>query len=111
MSTTRREKLARQRQHQLEKEARMRKSLLGSPITQKKERVFKEYKGSSSPSYVRDTKEYPSLEATGRGYHAKMSSKKYTGDLIEGIGTMHKSNAVPIMKGTSQAEDIAKMRR
>ena len=36
---------------------------------------------------------------------------KYTGDLIEGIATMHKSNAVPVMKGTNQAKDIAKMRR
>lgn len=36
---------------------------------------------------------------------------KYTGDLIVGIATMHKSNAVPVMKGTKQAEEIAKMRR
>lgn len=36
---------------------------------------------------------------------------KYTGDLIVGIATMHKSNAVPVMRDTTQAIDIAKMRR
>ena len=41
----------------------------------------------------------------------KKESMKYTGDLIEGIATMHKSNAVPVMKGTNQAKDIARMRR
>ena len=41
----------------------------------------------------------------------KKEPMKYTGDLIEGIATMHKSNAVPVMKGTNQAKDIARMRR
>jgi len=37
--------------------------------------------------------------------------KEYTGDLIAGIATLHKSNAVPVMKGTQEAKDIARMRR
>ena len=41
----------------------------------------------------------------------RKESPKYTGDLIQGIATMHKSNAVPVMKGTEQAKDIARMRR
>jgi hypothetical protein len=41
----------------------------------------------------------------------KKEPMKYTGDLITGIATMHKSNAVPVMKGTDQAKDIARMRR
>ena len=41
----------------------------------------------------------------------KKESPKYTGNLIVGIATMHKSNAVPVMRGTKQAEEIAKMRR
>ena len=41
----------------------------------------------------------------------KKEPMKYTGDLIQGIATMHKSNAVPVMKGTDQAKDIARMRR
>ena len=64
---------------------------------------------------------YPSLmeQAVKDGTFTKMGGEgmrrkepmKYTGDLIEGIATMHKSNAVPVMKGTNQAKDIAKMRR
>ena len=41
----------------------------------------------------------------------KKETPKYTGDLIVGIATMHKSNAVPVMRGTKQAEEIARMRR
>ena len=64
-------------------------------------------------SNVRDTKSYPSLQTSNTvpGACAKKESPKYTGDLLVGIGVMHKSNLVPIMRGTSQAEDIAKMRR
>lgn len=36
--------------------------------------------------------------------------KVYTGNKILGIGTMHKSNAVPIFSD-EEAQDIAKMRR
>jgi hypothetical protein len=45
------------------------------------------------------------------GKGTKKEPMKYTGDLIQGIATMHKSNAVPVMKGTNQAKDIARMRR
>lgn len=41
----------------------------------------------------------------------KKESQKYTGDLIVGIATMHKSNAVPVMRGTNEAKEIAAMRR
>jgi len=56
---------------------------------------------------------YPSMPISGSdtGGGRKHESMKYTGDLIEGIATMHKSNAVPVMKGTEQAKDIARMRR
>ena len=39
----------------------------------------------------------------------KRETPKYTGDLIVGIATMHKSNAVPVMRGTEQAKEIARM--
>lgn len=61
-------------------------------------------------SYRRDTPHIPSA-GIGVGVATKKESQRYTGDLIVGIATMHKSNAVPVMRGTSQAEDIAKMRR
>jgi len=64
-------------------------------------------------SYQRETKSYPSYQGSGPipGSCAKKDSPKYTGDLIVGIATMHKSNAVPVMRGTKQAEEIARMRR
>lgn len=40
----------------------------------------------------------------------KVEPKVYTGTKIKGIGTMHKSNAVPIFSD-EEAQDIAKMRR
>lgn len=58
-------------------------------------------------------KKYPSqpMSPTGKHNCGKKETMKYTGDLITGIATMHKSNAVPVMKGTDQAKDIARMRR
>lgn len=70
--------------------------------------TFSEYK--TPQTYRRETPNIPSLDS-GIGVATKSEPKKYTGDLICGIATMHKSNAVPVMRGTSQAEDIAKMRR
>jgi hypothetical protein len=74
----------------------------------KVEREFKEWK----PNYAvrRETQHIPSLDS-GTGYAPKAEPKQYTGDLIVGIATMHKSNAVPVMRGTKQAEEISKMRR
>jgi hypothetical protein len=40
----------------------------------------------------------------------KAPDKIYTGTKIKGIGTMHKSNAVPIFSD-EEAQDIARMRR
>ncbi len=44
------------------------------------------------------------------GVAAAPAPKVYTGTKIKGIGTMHKSNAVPIFSD-EEAEDIAHMRR
>lgn len=38
------------------------------------------------------------------------TSRTYTGDVVQGVATMHKSNAVPIIN-QQQAEDCASMRR
>jgi hypothetical protein len=46
----------------------------------------------------------------GSGAGTKKETIKYTGTLIKGIATMHKSNAVPIIN-KEQAQDIARMRR
>lgn len=57
----------------------------------------------------RETPNYPSLPFTG-GPCLKAPDKVYTGNAIKGIGTMHKSNAVPIFTD-EQAVEISKMRR
>jgi len=62
-----------------------------------------------SKPYVRETPYHPSLNSIG-GSTAKPERKVYTGTLIKGIATMHKSNAIPIMN-QEQAIEVASMRR
>ena len=84
----------------------------GNPPKRKKEE--KEFKSYETPkSYERHTEKHPSLQTSNTipGACAKRESPKYTGDLIVGIATMHKSNAVPVMRDTEQAKEIAAMRR
>ena len=57
----------------------------------------------------RETPKIPSLPFTGAPCFKK-ENPVYTGDKIKGIGTMHKSNAVPVFSD-EQARDIATMRR
>lgn len=58
---------------------------------------------------ARTTAGAPSLVTPG-GSTAAKASQQYTGSAIKGIGTMHKSNMVPIFSD-NEAEDIARMRR
>jgi hypothetical protein len=64
---------------------------------------------SLKPPPGRETPHIPSRDS-GLGFAAKKVSPVYTGDKIVGIGTMHKSNAVPIFSD-SQAKEISSMRR
>lgn len=57
----------------------------------------------------RSTKHIPSLQTTECDTSAK-ETKVYTGDKMIGIGTLHKSNAVPIFR-KEDAKDQANMRR
>jgi hypothetical protein len=68
----------------------------------KEEKEFKTY--APSQPYVRDTKEYRSLQTSDKipGACTKRESPKYTGDLICGIAVTHKSNLVPVMRGTDK---------
>ena len=59
--------------------------------------------------YRRDTVHYPSRPDTV-GVAARVESPQYTGTLVKGIGTMHKSNAIPIID-EEQMKDLARMRR
>jgi len=62
------------------------------------------------PSLMEQQMKDGTFNTKGEGMRKK-EPMKYTGDLIQGIATMHKSNAVPVMKGTDQAKDIARMSR
>lgn len=57
----------------------------------------------------RETKRYNSLD-TGGAVAAAAPAKVYTGTKMKGIGTMHKSNSVPIFSD-EEAVAIATMRR
>lgn len=64
-----------------------------------------------SKPFIRDTgPRIPSLDPTNMSPCLKVPDKVYTGTMIKGIGTMHKSNAVPIFSD-EQAVEISKMRR
>jgi hypothetical protein len=59
--------------------------------------------------FRRETPKVASLD-TGFITCSKTFQNSYTGDKIKGIGTMHKSNAVPVFSDT-EAKEIASMRR
>lgn len=62
-------------------------------------------------SYVRETRQYPSLISNAPSSCTKpIEPMRYTGEKLIGIGTLHKSNAVPIFS-EEDAVDQAKMRR
>ena len=57
-----------------------------------------------------NTRHIPSLDTGHSGPVSSKENPKYTGTKILGIGTMHKSNAVPVFSD-EEAHDIATMRR
>ena len=73
-----------------------------------KKNEFVSYTPAADP-HRRQTPHYPSLNSFV-GSATKKESPKYTGVNLLGIGTLHKSNAVPIFS-KEDAEDQAKMRR
>jgi hypothetical protein len=63
--------------------------------------------------YRRQVPTIPSLPMTTEGMQnacARKEPQRYTGTLIKGIATMHKSNAVPVIND-EQAREISSMRR
>ena len=64
----------------------------------------------SPKPYVRETPHYPSLSTGGDTCTKPIQGKVYTGTAMLGIGTLHKSNAVPIFSD-QEAKDQASMRR
>jgi hypothetical protein len=86
---------------------RKRKSLPAKKAAKPK---FEKYVPKSK-AYIRETPEYPSASAAPSAEScAKPTRVAYTGTLVKGIATMHKSNAVPIIND-QEAKDISNMRR
>ena len=88
-----------QKRYGIEDEQRKKKRALEADVWQPEPR---NYRGSNEPKI-------PSLPFSG-GACTKPPDKIYTGTMIKGIATMHKSNAVPVFSD-EQAIDIARMRR
>jgi len=97
-----------------EREAAHEKWLRKNGIHPEQLKAAKKARGNFEPlkvsePYRRETPQIPSRESIG-GVAPKKESMKYTGTLIKGIATMHKSNAVPIIND-KEAKDISSMRR
>jgi hypothetical protein len=77
---------------------------------EKRSNDFVPYVAKSSTPPRGESVYYPSRD-TGHGNATKpITGKVYTGTKIIGIGTLHKSNAVPIFSD-DEAKEIARMRR
>ena len=85
----------------LEADERKRKRAMSAPTMSTQSTIYRRDTGPRIPSLNGGIDSAPAL---------KMPDKVYTGTKIKGIGTMHKSNAVPIFSD-EEAIDIAKMRR
>lgn len=64
----------------------------------------------SAPAGRTQTKHIPSVDTGHSGPISSKPSPQYTGTAVKGIGTMHKSNAVPIFSD-EEAIAISTMRR
>lgn len=74
------------------------------------------YEKGSARSRIADLPDYTVAETVPTSdlimkVEGKRKANQYTGDEIAGIGTLHKSNMVPIRKDSNDAYEIARMRR
>lgn len=84
----------------VEQEDRKRRRAMSAPLL--------DYKLSPPPG--RTSAHIPSLNTGEAGASTYKANPQYTGTKVKGIGTMHKSNAVPVFSD-EEAHDIATMRR
>ena len=77
----------------------------------KRQRALTSETYKAPPAYRRETPHIASLMSENVcGVAAMPAPKVYTGTMVKGIATMHKSNAVPVFSD-EEAVDISKMRR
>ena len=105
MSTPKWKKEARKRQHQLYKEKLKYDEIFAKARNVVRSHVTKPY--TPPQPYRREIPYIPSMNSM-RGIAVKKEPQKYTGTLIKGIATMHKSNAVPVLS-KEHATDISNM--
>lgn len=106
MSTSKRKKEARAKQ--LKREAELRKYEQERKLTKPRTREFVEY---TLPDIVRRDEGVVYRSLNSSEYNTfKTEANRYTGTLVKGIATMHKSNAVPVLDD-EHIIDIAHMRR
>jgi hypothetical protein len=84
-------------------------------VTDSQKTRARDMKGNLSDTYsfkVPPGRESPRVNSVDTGWVpcVKAADKSYTGTKVKGIGTMHKSNAVPIFSD-DEAVDISRMRR
>ena len=104
-TSTRKRKVRTKTAAVLEEEKKMRNLLLKVGYNRRLASEFKQ----DMPNYKVSEPIAPTSDKVGNGY-AK-AAKQYTGDELAGIGTLHKSNMVPVRKDSNDAKDIASMRR
>ena len=78
-------------------------------ITRRTRQATKGVRSNTPEPYRRETPEFRSAPDTV-GVAPRVDSMQYTGRLVKGIGTLHKSNAVPVVD-EEHMKDIARMRR
>lgn len=99
---------AKQRELQAEWEKLLKKYEPKKPVKSVAKQELRDTYSLGRPA-CRETPKIPSLPFTGAPC-TKKDAPVYTGTKIKGIGTMHKSNAVPIFSD-EEAVAIATMRR
>lgn len=72
--------------------------------------TFKENELPTYRSPREDHSDIPS-HSTNKIDTSKKETIHYTGDYLIGIASLHKSNSVPVVKGSEMIEATAKMRR
>ena len=82
---------------------------MSTNFSKNKSKINSSISPSFTAPYRRETSKCDSLD-TGFVTCVKRFGNTYTGEKIKGIGTMHKSNAVPIFTD-NEAKEISSMRR
>ena len=118
VSKNRARRLAREsrlRQHELAKQKKeydrlLNRTLSGKPCSTIEKTNTKVSNIIASGVYHRKTVDIPSFNSNNKINGTFKENQKYTGNLVIGISTTHKSNLIPIIS-KEQATEVAKMRR